>query len=101
MVVAVMVMAMRSNLFYLRERTASMRRLATVRLKLDGRVGDAELVVQPAVDPIQNACALRHWHLRNSYVAGQRVRLRSQAPDMQVVHIQNTLYRLHGVAHGA
>ena len=55
MVVAVMVMAMRSNFFGLRKRAASMCRLAAGGLKLDRGVGDAELVPQPTVDPVQNA----------------------------------------------
>src|SRR5947208_3079447 len=43
MVVAVMVMAMRSDLFWLRRRAAAMYRLAARGLDLDRRMGNAEL----------------------------------------------------------
>jgi hypothetical protein len=58
MVVTMMVMAMRSNLFRFRRRAASMRRLATSGLELDRRMGDAKLIAQPAVQSFQNAGAL-------------------------------------------
>src|SRR5947208_1547691 len=55
MVVAVMVMAMRSDLFWLRRRAAAMCRLAARGLELDRRMGNAELSAKPAVQSLQKA----------------------------------------------
>src|SRR3954468_14449198 len=98
MVVAVMVMAMRSDLFWLRRRAAAMCRLAARGLELDRRMGNAELSAKPAVQSLQNAGALRHRHLVDGYVAGESVRLRTEAPHMQIVHVPHAVDRLHSLA---
>ena len=78
-----------------------MGRLTSRRLKLDGRVMDVEAIAQTAVDLCQDGGALRRRHLRNGDMAGQCMRLRSQAPDVEVVHIEYSFNGLHRLAYGA
>ncbi len=81
------VMSVRSHLFQLWWRTASVRRLATGRLELDRRVIDVKAVTQTAVQLVEDARTFGGWHLVHRDMAGQGLRLRPQAPDMQVVHV--------------
>ena len=75
-----------------------MRSLTALRLKLDRRMVDMESLAQRQIDAFQNASAIGDRHLRNRHMAGQRMRTRSEAPDVKVVHIQHSLNRLHRVA---
>src|SRR2546426_2952314 len=54
-------------------------------LKLDGGMGDAELARERLTDSLRNPLAFGGGHVENLDVAGKRVRLRSQAPDVDVV----------------
>ena len=84
-----MMVAMRPNHLQLRRRAAPMGGLAARRFKLNRRMRNTKPVAQSAVDAGENIAALRHRHLGNRNVARQRMRLRAQTPNMQVVDIQN------------
>lgn len=81
----VVVMPMRTDLFD--RHHAAVSHFAFPMLELDCSVENAEILAQPAVDLFQNARALRWWNIRDGHVARQGVRLRAQAPDMQVVNV--------------
>src|ERR1700747_2589897 len=56
-------------------------------LELNGSVVDIEAVVQDAIDVAQNGLALRRRHVLDQHVTAQGMRLRAQAPDVQIVHV--------------
>jgi hypothetical protein len=60
-------------------------------LELNGGVADVEALTQNIVDPPQDGVALRWRHVVNQHVATECARLRAQAPDVQVVHIDHAL----------
>jgi len=55
--------------------------------ELDGGVVDMESATENAVYVSQNRIAFRRRHIFDQHVATQRVRLRSQAPDVQIMNI--------------
>lgn len=61
---------MHPDLFELRRRAATVRRLAAGRLKLDRRVMDMKALAQTAVDLGEDRGTLRGRHLRDRYMAG-------------------------------
>src|SRR5690242_7554720 len=96
---AVVMMVMRTHGLQLcRWSAASVGCLAARGLKLNRRMADVEAVAQRAVDAVEDAAGLRHLHLGDDDVAGQRVRSRPQRPDVQVVNVDYSRDRLHGVA---
>ena len=74
--------------------------LAAGGFKLDGSVGDLEAVAESAVDAVEDAAALGHGHLGDGDVAGEGVRVRAEAPDVEVVDVVDAGDGLHGVADG-
>src|SRR2546428_4716208 len=54
-------------------------------LKLDGGMGDAERARERLADALRNPLAFGGGHVENLDVAGKRVRLRTHAPDVNVV----------------
>src|ERR1700727_87868 len=90
-IMSVVMMAMRPHSRKLRWGGAAMRRLAADRLELNRSVSDMKLIAQRTVDPSKNAAALRHRHLGNRNMTGQRMRLRAKAPDMKIMHVKHTI----------
>ena len=68
-----------------------MRGLTSRRFKLNRRMRDMKAIAQSTVDPCQNVSAFGHRHLGDRYVAGERMRLRAQAPDMQIVDVEHAV----------
>ena len=62
-------------------------------LKLHRRMVNVEAVAQHMFDPVENMIALRGRHIVNEYVAAQRVRIRAQTPDVQIMHVEHTIDR--------
>ena len=56
--------------------------LAASGFELDSGMSDLEAVAEGAVNTVEDGAALRHGHLGNGDVAGESVRVRSEAPDM-------------------
>ena len=52
--------------------TAAVKLSATHVLKLNGGVADVKLLFEHAIEPYQNAGALRWWNVGNGHMAGQR-----------------------------
>ena len=84
-----MTMPVRMHLHFLDSHHASVRNLAIHILKLNRRVSNVKARMQRRLDLLQNTIALRRRNIGNRHMAGQRVRLRSQAPDVQIMHILN------------
>src|SRR5882757_8599260 len=95
MAAMVMPMRMRPNNLEFRRRAASMNGLAARRFKLNRRMRNMKPVAQSTIDAGEYVATLRHRHLGNRNVARQSMRLRAQAPHMQVVNIQNAFDRSH------
>ena len=72
---------------------------ATEVLELNGGMSDMETLGEHAIQPPQHAIALRRRNIGNPDVATQGVRVRSEAPDVQVVNIEHALDVLHGGGH--
>ncbi len=72
--------------------------LAAGGLELDGGVGDLEAIAEGAVDAVEDGAALGHGHLGDGDVAGQGVRAGAEAPDVEVVDVEDAGDRLHGLA---
>jgi len=64
-------------------------------LDLNRRVVDAEVIAELMVDALQNRFALSERHLDDLHVAAESVRLRGQAPDVQVMHVDDAGHTLH------
>ena len=75
--------------------TAGLRQFAIGVLKLDRRMVNVELIAENLVDSLQNAIALRGRHIADQSVATQGVRARSEAPDMNVVHVEHSRHVTH------
>ena len=58
-------------------------------LKLHRRVVDVETVAEHVLDPMEDVVAQRRRHILDQHVAAQRVRVRPQAPDMEIVHAEH------------
>src|SRR6266513_1768927 len=98
---AVMVMPMVSvycDRLQLGRRAAPVGGLAACGFELNGCVGDVKAFAEGAVDAFENAAALRHWHLGDGDVAGEGVGLGAEAPDVQVVNIEDAFDCGHGFA---
>src|SRR5208337_3079791 len=74
---------------------ATMRRLAHHVFQLDRRMVDAKPLAEFFVDLAENGVALRRRHVRNLDVCREGVILRSDAPQMQVVHVADAGNRPH------
>src|ERR1700733_11872950 len=90
-------MSVCTDFFGLRRGCTTMGGLAVCDLKLDGGVSDLEAVPQGAFDIRQNIAALGHRHFSDGDVACEGVRLRTEAPDMEIVHVENAVDRRHGL----
>ncbi len=66
---------------------AAMRGFADHVLELQGRVVDPESFAEHAVDAVENHVARRRWDVGNGDVAGERVAVGAEAPDVEVVDI--------------
>ena len=77
---------------------AAVRRDAGCDLQLDGRVVDAEVIAQLVVEALKYGFTLRQWHLVHLHMAGQRVRLRGEAPDVEIVYVDDDNDLLNGPA---
>ena len=77
---------------------AAMQLLAAGVFELDGGVGDAEVLLEHVVEIDQDAGALRRRNVGDADVAGQGAGLRAQAPDVQVVDVDDALDGLHAGA---
>jgi hypothetical protein len=66
---------------------APMRYFALDMLKLNGRMVDAEIVVQALLHISQNPFTYGWRNICNCDVAGERVRLRTDAPAVEVVNV--------------
>src|SRR5215472_17372830 len=62
-------------------------------LELNRGVVDAEVPQKPFLHIPQDALARRRWNVGNGNVAGERMSLRANAPDMEVVNVVYTLNR--------
>ncbi len=65
------------------------RNFAVDTLELNCGVVNAKLLPQRSVDLLQDECALGRRDVGNLDVRGQRMRLRAQTPDVQVVDVLN------------
>jgi hypothetical protein len=95
--VVVATMSVRTNGLGLRRRGATMGGLAAGNFELDGGVSDLEALTQGALDIGQDIAALGHRHFGDGNVAGERVGLRTKAPDMKIVNVENAVDRGHGL----
>ena len=77
---------------------AAVDRGAVGDLELDGRVVDAEVVAELVVQAFQDGFAFSERHLDDLHVAGERVGLRGEAPDVEVVDVEDAVDSLHGRA---
>jgi len=68
-------------------------------LELHGGVMNMKLAAQHLVDAGQDAVAGRGRHVFDQHVTAQRVGARSQAPDVQIVHVQHAFHAAHRGAH--
>ena len=77
---------------------ATIHYFASVALKLDRRVMDVESLPSQSFDLEQDAVALRGRNVFYLDVACQRVGLRTEAPDMKVVHVDDAFDSFHSGA---
>src|ERR1017187_5346697 len=77
---------------------ATFQLLAANMLELNCRVTDLEMVLEHMVQLYQDACALRRWNIGNGHVARQGAGLRTEAPDVEVVHVDHALDIFHAGA---
>src|SRR5262245_61411360 len=75
---------------------AGLRDPAAHVLELNGRVADRKTLGEHFVEPAKNGIARRWRNIFDQNVAAQRMRARSQAPDVQVVHLQHAFDRFGG-----
>jgi hypothetical protein len=70
---------------------APVRSLADGVFELDSSVVDTEVVQKPFFHVTQNAFAHRRGNIGDGDVAGERVCLRSDAPDVEVMNVVDPL----------
>src|ERR1700691_1747415 len=78
-----------------RRSNATLQRLTADMLELDGRMAYLELPVESIFEADENACALRWRNIGDRDVAREGARVRTQAPDVQVVNIDHAFNRFH------
>jgi len=88
-VIVIMVVAMCADLFDCHD--AAVGDFTLYMLKLDCRVLNVELAAQSPIDFFENPRAFGWRNISDRHMAGQRMRLRSETPDMQIVNVFNTL----------
>ena len=71
---------------------ASVGNLAHYVLELDGGVVNVKKLEQLRIDLLQDGIAGRKRQVSNQNVAGERVRFRAQAPNVQIVHAQHAFH---------
>jgi len=76
----------------------SARRIALSVLELNGGVVDFVLA-QNVVDALQNRVTRRRRHVFDEHVATQSVGARTQAPDMQIVNVDDAVEATNGFRH--
>ena len=97
--VVVVMMAVAGDGLDRRGRGAAVGGLAAGDLELQRGVVDVEAVAQGLVEALEDGAAVRHRHLGDGDVAGERVRARAERPDVQVVNVEHALDAFHGGAH--
>ena len=60
-------------------------------LKLHRGVVNVEALAEHVIQPVEDVFALRRRHVGDEHMTAQGMRVRSEAPDMQVVNIENTI----------
>src|SRR5690348_9123390 len=83
------------SFFHSHRHHAAVSGLAVLVLELNGRVVDAKLHCQTLLHVAQYRLARRWRNVGDRYVTGQRMHLRSNAPDMEIVHITHAVHLLH------
>ena len=63
--------------------------------ELDGGVVEMEAIAQHPVEPGEDAIALRGRHVLDQDVAAQRMRARTEAPDVQIVDVEYAIDAAH------
>lgn len=99
MTVPMVMVCMGADCLEIRGSAAAVGGLAADGLTLNGGVVDVKAICQGAFDTVKDAAALGQEHLVDSDVAGERVRVGAQAPDMKIVHVEHTRDGLHGEPH--
>src|SRR6185437_3851275 len=66
--------------------------------ELNGGVLDVESLAESMIDVFQNAAAFGRGNIENGHMAGQRVEVAAEAPDMQIVDTANAGNDLNGIA---
>ena len=94
----VMVVVVGADGFQFGWRAAAVGGFAAGGFELDGSVGDLEAVAEGAVDAVEDSAALGHGHLGDDDVAGESVGVRAEAPDVEVMDVEDSGDGLHGVA---
>src|SRR5579859_6501760 len=74
---------------------AAVSDFAAFAFELDGGVVDVEAVFGERIDFEQDAIAFGGWDVIDLYVAGEGVGLRTEAPDVQVVDVDDAFDGLH------
>ena len=69
---------------------------ATHVLELHRSVMDVEAIPQHMFYTMEDMIALRWRHIGDEHMATQRVGIRTQTPDMQIVNVENPVYRTNG-----
>ena len=79
-------------------RDAAFQVPATDVLELDGGVADLVALAEQLVELDENAGACGWWNIGDGHVAGERARLRTEAPDVKIVHVEDALDGFHAGA---
>jgi len=69
-------------------------------LELNGGVEHMEAIAEHLVDLLENRITLRRGHIFDQRVAAQCMRRRTQAPDVNIMHIDHTCYSAQRLRHG-
>src|SRR5207302_2176623 len=83
------------SLFYPNWHYAAVGDLAVLMLELNRGVVNAKLHRQTLFHVAQYCLTCRWWNVGNSNVAGKRMHLRADAPDMEIVYIPHTVHLFH------
>src|ERR1700743_2510441 len=73
----------------LRWHHASVHHFAIAVFKLDRRVADIEMFLENMVDLAKDGCAFGRRNVVDGHVAGQCTGLRTNIPDMQIMHVEH------------
>ena len=85
---------------FLRRHHASLEFSAADVLELDGGMADVEMVFEDVIELDEDAGALRRGNVGDGDVAGKGTRLRTEAPYVQVVDVDDAFNLFHAGADG-